>query len=120
MINNYKYKIEELELKLEGIDVDKYRKDNDVITNMTRDFKHKEDLMNKKMKDLENKIKFYVENQDLLEEKNEYINQLERNLDATRKNKDIDLSPIEDTNNTKNNTKNSTKKSKNDIDSEIR
>jgi len=58
MITNYKYRIEELELKLEGIDVDKFKKDNDIINNMTKEFKNKESQLNMKVKDLENKLKF--------------------------------------------------------------
>lgn len=77
MVSNYKYKIEELELKTEGIDIEKQHKDNDILAQMTREFKLKEDKQNDKIKALEGKIKFQVETQELIDQKYDRIEGLE-------------------------------------------
>jgi len=45
---------------------------------MTKEFKQKEDKTSDKIKALESKLKFYVETQELIDQKNEKIKGLEK------------------------------------------
>lgn len=51
-------RISELEMKTEGIDPDTYKKENNVLNNMKREYDFKELKMQDRVKDLESKLKF--------------------------------------------------------------
>lgn len=73
-------RISELEMKTEGIDPDTYKKENNVLNNMKREYDFKELKMQDRVKDLESKLKFYVETQELIDVKNQKINELEEQV----------------------------------------
>lgn len=51
-------RISELEMKTEGIDPDTYKKENNVLNNMKREYDVKEVRLQERVKDLEGKLKF--------------------------------------------------------------
>jgi hypothetical protein len=73
-------RISELEMKTEGIDPDTYKKENNVLNNMKREYDFKELKMQDRVKDLESKLKFSVETQELIDVKNQKINELEEQV----------------------------------------
>ena len=67
-------------MKTEGIDPDTFKKQNNVLNNMKKEYDVKEMRMQDRVKDLESKLKFQVETQELIDVKNMKINELEETL----------------------------------------
>lgn len=76
-------------MKTEGIDINKFKKENNIIHQMTKEFSKKESVQNDKILDLESKIKFYVETQELIDQKNDKIRTLETKMSNFTQNQDI-------------------------------
>jgi len=80
---------------------------------MTKEFKQKEDKTSDKIKALEAKLKFYVETQELIDQKNERIKGLEEKLNLLKV-KDTNIpTDKEDTKSDKNNINNKLNSAKN-------